>query len=424
MGQNPIINDENIVGLVQRTLNEVDPRLVDHGIRVSYLVSRMLEIDGSFSKEQQKDICLLCVLHDIGAYKTEEIDRLVQFETNDVWEHSIYGYLFLMHLSPLKEWAQAVLYHHVPYKDLPDLEPRLFMAAQMLSLADRMEIYYETYQEGRTARQLGREAVSYLEKKRNSMFSDEVIDLFIEAERKFSLFARLRENPIPFNEVVPQIAFSEEECTQYLQMMIYAIDFRSQHTVTHTITTASISVCAARYMGIPGERIKRIYFGAMLHDLGKIGIPVEILEYPGKLSAQAMAVMRTHVNITEKILGGSVAPDVAKIALRHHEKMDGSGYPLGLTGNETTLEEQILAVSDIISALLGTRSYKEAFSKDRTLSIIGEMAVDGKLNPEIVWVIQENFEKIVDEVADNCAPVLENYYGIQSEYRRLLVKYL
>ena len=70
----------------------------------------------------------------------------------------------------------------------------------------------------------------------------------------------------------------------------------------------------------------------MLHDLGKIGIPSEILEFPGKLSPQAMNVMRTHVDLTEIILGDSVTRKVKDIALRHHEKLDGSGYPRGLKG--------------------------------------------------------------------------------------------
>ena len=89
-----------------------------------------------------------------------------------------------------------------------------------------------------------------------------------------------------------------------------------------------------------------------------------------------------------------------------------------------TLEEEIVAASDIVSALLGTRSYKEAFSKERTLSIIQDMAENGKLNPEIISVIQRNFDEIVGKAAENCAPALENYYGIQFEYRRLLVRYL
>ncbi len=86
----------------------MDPRLVDHGKRVAYLVSRMLDIDGTFTEKEKQDICFLALLHDVGAYKTEEINEMAKFETQDIWEHSIYGYLFLYHFSPLKDWAQAI----------------------------------------------------------------------------------------------------------------------------------------------------------------------------------------------------------------------------------------------------------------------------------------------------------------------------
>lgn len=416
MKQGPIINSENIIGLIQRTLNQVDSRLVDHGIRVAFLVSRMLEVDGGFSEEERRDICILSVLHDIGAYKTEEIDRLVQFETGDVWEHSIYGYLFLRYLSPLKKWAEAVLFHHVSAEKLPHIRAEIRKVAQIISLADRVEIFSRNYGQAQIE--------TYMESHRGREFSEEVILCFKEAESKFFLLESLQNDDINIQKVFPDMKLSEEICIEYLKMIIYAIDFRSQHTVTHTITTTSISCCCARYMGITKERMERIRYGALLHDLGKIGIPVEILEYPGKLSAQAMNVMRTHVDITEKILGGTVATDVTHIALRHHEKIDGSGYPRGLKGEEMTLEEQIVAVSDIVSALLGTRSYKEAFSKDRTMKIVQGMADEGKLNPKVVSIMHERLDDIIDEVVESCAPALENYYGIQSEYRRLLVKYL
>lgn len=424
MGANTVINSNNIVGLIQRTLNEVDTRLIDHGIRVAFLVSRMLEADGSYSRQEKQDICILSALHDIGAYKTEEIDRMVEFETGDVWEHSIYGYVFLCYLSPLKEWSEAVLFHHTPAKKLPRLEPRIKEVAQMISLADRMEIFSRSFRQGKSMEEVRTNAFSFLEEKRGIQYTDQVIDLFIKAEKEFGLFAELQEEDFKTKWILMDIVLTERECEQYLGMLIYAIDFRSQHTVTHTITTTSISCSVAQHMNIIEEKLERIRYGAMLHDLGKIGIPVEILEFPGKLSTQAMNIMRTHVDITERILGDSVASDVSRIALRHHEKLDGSGYPRGIEGKDMTLEEEIVAASDIVSALLGTRSYKEAFSKERTLSIIQDMAENGKLNPEIISVIQRNFDEIVGEAAENCAPALENYYGIQLEYRRLLVRYL
>lgn len=412
-----VVNSNNISGLIERTLNYVDPRLVDHGKRVASLVFGMLTVQDKYTPREVQDICILSMLHDIGAYKTEEINRMTQFESEDVWEHSIYGYLFLHELSPLKEWAKAVMFHHVPVSGLPDtLEKNISETAQMISLADRIDMYLQSSSDIETL-------LRYLEQVRDLKFDGHILDLFYEAEQRFSLLSSLKEKK-DFRRILPEIQFTEQECEDYLKMMIYAIDFRSQHTVTHTITTTSISVSVARCMGLPESQVRKIWYGALLHDLGKIGIPVEILEYPGKLSPQAMAIMQTHVNLTEEILGGTIEEDITRIALRHHEKLDGSGYPRRLPGDELTTEERIVAVSDIVSALLGTRSYKGAFSRERTLSIIEEQAREGKLDRQVVKVLKENFEEVLETVEENCRPVLDTYYGLHKDYQRLLGKYL
>ncbi len=411
----PVVNSNNISGLIQRTLNHVDPRLVDHGKRVAYLVSRMLETAGGYSEKEKQEIFFLALLHDVGAYKTEEINEMAKFETVDIWEHSIYGYLFLYHLSPLKEWADVILYHHISADHLDGVEDRIAKVSQIVNLADRVDMFWLHHPQ--------REALDqYLYRSSGSRFRRETVDLFMETQQIHHVIEDLNAE-VDLKKVMPDVVLSTKECEDYLKMMIFAIDFRSQHTVTHTITTTSISSSTARLMGMKEELVHHIYYGALLHDLGKIGIPVEILEFPGKLSPQAMKIMRTHVDITEEILGGTIAPNITKIAIRHHEKLDGSGYPRGILGDEMSLEEQVVAVADIVSALLGTRSYKEAYSKEKTLSILEEQASEGKINSQIVSVIKVNFDEILVEVRDKCTPILKTYYGLQKEYERLLKKH-
>ena len=186
-----------------------------------------------------------------------------------------------------------------------------------------------------------------------------------------------------------------------------------------TMTTTSISYELAKRMGLKGRALSDIYFGSLLHDLGKIGIPVEILEFPGKLSPQAMRIMRTHVELTGLILGPDVEEKIRKIAMRHHEKLDGSGYPLGLTAMDLSLEERIVAVADIVSALAGTRSYKEAFSRERIVGIIGKMKEDGLIDGSIVDVMTDNFDDIMGKTGVRCQPIMDMYQDIQREYQEL-----
>ena len=167
------------------------------------------------------------------------------------------------------------------------------------------------------------------------------------------------------------------------------------------------------------QEIGDVICAAMLHDLGKIGIPVEILEFPGKLSPQAMRVMRTHVDLTEHILGTNVSARVRDIALRHHEKLDGSGYPRGLNAESLDMPQRIVAVADIISALTGTRSYKDAFSKEKTVFILEDMAEKGLIDSVIVSMFVENYDTIMGAVRQRSQPILDKYHEMQRQYQVL-----
>ena len=415
------ISSKNMAGIVCRTLNHVDERLVDHGIRVAYIVLKMLEAEGISDQKRIRDLCFLTMVHDVGAYKTEEINDMVQFETGNVWNHSIYGYLFLKYLSPFSELSSVILFHHTDYEKLiriPDLQSDIIKWAQIVNLADRMDVCMQTGEV--------KDITSFLERFREKKFSSEVVDLFLNVEKKDHVLENLRRNHEEKLNISKEVfmslgnpSYAKEEIDTYLKMIVYAIDFRSPFTVIHTITTTSISRELAVLMDLDENQVTQIYYGALLHDLGKIGIPVEILEYPGKLSPQAMKIMKTHVNITEEIMNGEIEPVVAKIAIRHHEKLDGSGYPRGLKSDDLTLSERIVAIADIVSALYGRRSYKEAFGKEKIVGILSEMKENGLLCYQTVDIMIKHFDEIMENVRNTCKPVLEVYDHMNIEYTEL-----
>ena len=113
-----LLSNEKVIDIMSNTLNHVDNRLMDHGERVAYLMYKVLKPQEMFDEAELRDICILAMLHDVGAYKTEEIDKMVLFETKDVWEHSAYGSLFLKYFSPLKELASVILFHHAECNEL------------------------------------------------------------------------------------------------------------------------------------------------------------------------------------------------------------------------------------------------------------------------------------------------------------------
>lgn len=412
------IDNEGILGIIRRSCNCVDSRLMDHGFRVSYITSKIIRNLGIFDDKYRRDACILALIHDIGAYKMEEIDQMLKFETMDVWSHSIYGSLFVKYFSPLKKLAPAILYHHTSWavlKDLDSVDQENKRLAQILNAADRMDVYLA--EDGHTWKGF----ISQLDGWGKRNLTPEVVAALRTLEPQEAIEDAIKKDD-QYHHMLDDIKFTEAEIREYLEMLIFTIDFRSNRTVTHTIETATISRELAKRLGLETEEVSKITCGALLHDLGKIGISAGILEHPGKLKPQVMSVMRSHVDITEEILGDGVDPAVKNIALRHHEKVNGTGYPHGLSGEELSLSERIVAVADIISALAGIRSYKEAYPKARIIEIIEKMRDEGCIDAQVVNLMILEFDEIMEHTLVSCRPSLDIYHNIMNEYEEMIKK--
>lgn len=407
-----IIHSDKVITVIRRGLNRIDSRLIDHGVKVMLVLQDMLKADGCQDETLLKNMSILALLHDVGAYRTEDINNLIKFEIGNVWEHSIYGYLFLREFTPLGEWAKIVLYHHADFCAMTDQPEQIRRCAQLLHTADRVVVWHDEVK--RTVTELEKHFSLVKGKK----FSPESIDLWNKCQKE-GTFSKL-DDPKYLDEALKCCLFDKEESIAYLMMVIYTIDFRSRDTVTHTIGVMEIGRQLARQMGLSEKICQQIYYGAMLHDLGKIGTPVSILERPGRLTPEEMAVMRHHVVLTGQILEGCVDEEIARIALRHHEKLDGSGYPLGLSAEELTVPERLLAVADITSALCMSRSYKDSYPKERCLGVLLDMCHSGKLDKNIVSVMETYFDEIIEKANEACKPLRDAYERIHTEYPSIL----
>jgi putative nucleotidyltransferase with HDIG domain len=385
---------------------------MDHGKRVAYLMFKILEPQGRFDGKRLRDICLMAMLHDVGAYKTEEIDKMVVFETIDVWEHSIYGYLFLKYFSPLKDLADVVLFHHAECDELEQLSPDNRLLAQLVSLCDRADIFLLHSGNDEGFRR-------YIEKYRDKKYYSEVIDMFLASGINIDTVYDEINSDAVFNKVFRETPLTGDEVSGYIKMIVYSIDFRSGQTVVHTVASTCIAGMLAGMLGVDGKDIERIKTGAMLHDIGKVGIPNHILESPGRLNPAEMEIMRTHAELTEQILDGNVDEDIKRIAARHHEKLNGTGYPHRLGADEITLYERIVAVADIFSALCGTRNYKNAYPKEKIVVIMEDMAMQNLLDEGIVSLALGRFEEIAEEVNKVSEPVVQAYNDMNGEYQRI-----
>jgi len=149
------------------------------------------------------------------------------------------------------------------------------------------------------------------------------------------------------------------------------VEMKDPYTAGHQQRVAELASAIAGEMGLSIEQVKYIYLAGLIHDIGKFYVPADILSKPGKLTAIELAMIRTHSQSSYDILTEIDFPwPLAQIAWQHHERLDGSGYPQGLGGDEILPEAKILAVSDVVEAMASFRPYRPALGIDRALEEI------------------------------------------------------
>ncbi|MDC7242367.1 MAG: response regulator [Spirochaetales bacterium] len=194
-----------------------------------------------------------------------------------------------------------------------------------------------------------------------------------------------------------------------------AAEFKDFETGNHFLRVSEYTACLAKGLGWDKSRVTLIRLAAPVHDIGKIGIPDHILLKEGKLTQSEWAEMQQHCSYGFSILSENrflksfiheesidktafqeqIIATAANIALNHHEKWDGSGYPAGLKGNEISIEARITAIADVFDALSSDRPYKKAWSEEECLTYLTEQK--GKhFDPDLVEVFIDNLDKIRD----------------------------
>lgn len=179
---------------------------------------------------------------------------------------------------------------------------------------------------------------------------------------------QLLENKV--NEVTKELRLREIET---LLRLARAAEQRDKTTGQHVTRMAKYSALLAQAHGLPEAMVEMIEMTAPMHDIGKVGIPDDILLSPRKLTVEEFEVMKTHTSKGYELLKDSASTYVqmaAQIALNHHEKFDGSGYPAGLSGHAIPLVARIVAIADVFDALTSVRPYKKAWSIEETCAYL------------------------------------------------------
>lgn len=417
MKSKTIIPAYNIILVIYKAINSIDEKLLDHGKRVSYIMMNLLKFQGKYTEEEIFRICTISMFHDLGAYKVTEREKLAEVDENAPFNHAFYGALFIKYFSPLSDIYKIVLTHHFTERYYKERNMDIISEeGLLLSFADYVDRI--TVKNGYA----GIEQNKYIKEN----YSNKFLDLLNETDNKYRFISKLKDGTYVYElrELFKKKKFSREDVISYSKMLAYSIDFRSESTIKHTIAVESISYEIAKLCKLDKETVDKIAFSAALHDIGKIRIPTEILEKPGKLTDEEFEIMKSHAKIGYDILSGLNIDDIRDIATLHHEKMDGTGYPFGLKEDKLTLEMRIVAVSDIISALIGRRSYKEEFEKEEIIGILNKMADYKKIDKEVVGLFVENYDYVIGKARNRSQELMQSYLNIKKEYNEMLHRFI
>lgn len=167
---------------------------------------------------------------------------------------------------------------------------------------------------------------------------------------------------------------------------IVNIRAKDEYLLEHSVSVAIYIILFARYLELDRDIIEKLSIGAFLHDIGKIMIPDEILNKPGKLTDEEFTIMKTHANHSIDII--KKTPDVNELSIEvaalHHEKLDGSGYPFQVKGENISQYGRMIAICDIFDALTATRVYKKGYSHPKAFAILRELAQSNHLDTGLV----------------------------------------
>jgi HD-GYP domain-containing protein (c-di-GMP phosphodiesterase class II) len=194
---------------------------------------------------------------------------------------------------------------------------------------------------------------------------------------------------------LPSIEMDMDNLLAFGKFISQSIDFRSRFTATHSTGVGTVAEALARIIGFSDRERKMIYVAGCLHDLGKMAVPTEILEKPGKLTDAEFNIIRSHTYHTYRSLETISAFDtINKWASFHHEHLDGTGYPFHYKKADLPLGSRIMSVADVFTAITEDRPYRKGMDTQNALKVLEDMSRNSALDADIVSMLEEHFDDI------------------------------
>ena len=392
------VNLWNLVSPLVRTFDLMNPVLGDHGLRVAYLALRIAE-ELEWPAWRRREAAIAGALHDIGAFSLAERLDLLEFETSDQGTHARAGYLLLLEFQPFGRIAEAVLHHHLHWRngegERADGKP-VPETSHLLHLADRTAVLLRKDQP--VLGQIPGIRASILERK-GSWFVPGVVDALLRLFDRDYVWLEIASGSIGdslrHSLGMETIDTDMREFLDFSRLVCRMIDFKSEFTATHSSGVAAVAKTVASLVGFSRQECVMFEIAAYLHDLGKLAIPSEILEKRDRLTPAEWGVMRTHAYYTYQILDPIEALNlVSSWSYFHQERLDGSGYPFHVREDDIPLGARLMAVADVFTGLTENRPYRRGMPREEALGVLRGMVAKGELDGRLVALVESHYDAI------------------------------
>lgn len=364
---------------------------VAHGKRVGIMAAACGKQAG-YGAQECDFLFDLGLLHDIGVSSTHVRSRLVrEFDWLGVQAHCEKGEHLLRDFAPLAAMAPAIRYHHTRWDALQTLQlpDEVARRANLILMCDRADAMAAPCHASNTILQHVDEIRTEVARHAGTYFSPEFVEYFLACSHAEAFWLQLESRALQgylddMRDRGLHYQASYDELRQLALMFARIVDTKSPYTAAHSNSVARIARQLAEHMGIDAERCIKIEIAGLLHDLGKLRVPDEILDKPGSLTQSERLVVQTHSFETWEILRHIRGfEDIALWAACHHEEPDGTGYPFHLRTSEIPLEAHILRVADIVEAMAQDRPYRAGLTPDQVSRFLLELSQQGRVDAKV-----------------------------------------
>lgn len=382
------IHPINFIRSMSMALELTSTGISNHHSRTTIIANAIAQ-HIQLSHHQLQTLIYASLLHDIGAASNwnEKHSIAHNDNTNEIFHHAEEGYNILTNSPLLIEIAIPIRYHHDRYcggnpSGLKGDEIPLL--SRIIHIADRIEVMIDKNEHIFKQR---KEIISFIE---NSDFFDpnlvRIVKKLAESEGFWLDIVNYeyQKGLLYEFDFLGKRILSSDDLINIAEIFSKVVDATSSFTLRHSKDVATLSTFLARKHGYNDEELKMFYLAGLLHDLGKLAVPNEIIDKPGKLTEEEYDLVKQHPYYSYRIIQNIEGfEQISKWVGQHHECFNNQGYPYKLNSDRISLGARILTVADIFCALTEDRPYRQMLSLSQTFGIMDEMAAELRLDPNI-----------------------------------------